>query len=229
MKIRSMLKLSAAVALTATSLAAQAADATLDLYLARHGQTAWNLEKRLQGATDNVLNETGKSQARQLGDKLKGVHFAAVYSSKLARARETAAIALPTLSAQPLPALAERSFGKFEGMFEDERSGELGPEFKARAANPADSLDGGESLDSQAQRVARAVDQIRKAHPSGSVLIVSHGGVTPLILAHLLQLPTTEAVSRIKQGNDEVYLVRLRADQAPAVWKLIGKENLEQL
>ncbi|TXG97564.1 MAG: histidine phosphatase family protein, partial [Zoogloea sp.] len=111
MKIRSLLKLSAAVALAATSLAAQAADATLDLYLARHGQTAWNLEKRLQGATDNVLNETGKSQARQLGDKLKGVHFAAVYSSKLARARETAAIALPTLSAQPLPALAERSFG----------------------------------------------------------------------------------------------------------------------
>ena len=45
----------------------------LDIYLARHGQTDWNLEKRLQGGTDNLLNETGRQQAKQLGDKLAGV------------------------------------------------------------------------------------------------------------------------------------------------------------
>ncbi|MDD3352646.1 histidine phosphatase family protein [Zoogloea sp.] len=227
--VRTLLTLAGALTLATGSLTAQAADAVLDIYLARHGQTAWNLEKRLQGATDNVLNDTGKSQARQLGDTLKGVRFTAVYTSSLVRARETAAIALPKVPAKALPALAERSFGKFEGMFEDERSGELGPEFKARATTPADSLDGGESLDSQAQRVAQAVDQIRTRHSAGNVLVVSHGGVTPLILARLLQLPTLEAVSRIKQANDEVYLVRLRSGQAPALWKLIGQENLEQL
>lgn len=217
------------LSLATLSLTAQAEDATLDLYLARHGQTAWNLEKRLQGATDNALNDTGKAQARQLGEKLKGVSFSAVYASSLARARETATLAVPDVAPTPLPALAERSFGKFEGMFEDGRDGALAEEFKRRASDPDDGLDGGESLNSQARRVATAVEQIRHKQTQGSVLVVSHGGVTPLIMAHLLQLPASEAAARIKQANDEVYLVRLRGQQVPQVWKLIGKESLEQL
>lgn len=229
MHTKHLKKLAGALALASVSLAAQAGDAVLDVYLARHGQTAWNLEKRLQGATDNALNETGKAQARQLGEKLKGVGFSAIYTSSLARARETAALAVPDVAATPLPALAERSFGKFEGMFEDGRDAALGDEFKRRAANPDDGLDGGESLNSQAARVATAVEQIRSRQAAGSVLVVSHGGVTPLIMAHLLQMPASEASARIKQANDEVYLVRLRGQQAPQIWKLIGKESLEQL
>ena len=208
---------------------ALAAEPVLDLYLARHGQTDWNLEKRLQGGTDNHLNETGRAQARQLGDKLAGIRFAAVYHSSLARAGETAALARPGQAGKPLAALAERSFGKFEGMYEDGRDAELSAEFKARSGNLEDSLDGGESIASQARRVATAIAGIRAKHRHGSVLIVSHGGVTPLILAELLQLPVGEAVSRIKQGNDEIYLVRLRGKTPPQVWKLITKENLEQL
>ena len=208
---------------------AQAGEPVLDLYLARHGQTDWNLEKRLQGSTDNPLNETGRAQARQLGDKLAGIRFAAIYHSSLARAGETAALARPGQAGKPLAALAERSFGKFEGMYEDGRDAELSAEFKARSGNLEDSLDGGESVVSQARRVALAVDQIRASQPQGSVLIVSHGGVTPLILAHLLQLPVSEALARIKQGNDEVYLLRLRGKTVPQIWKLISKDSLEQL
>jgi len=208
---------------------AQAGEPVLDLYLARHGQTDWNLEKRLQGSTDNHLNETGRAQARQLGDKLAGIRFAAIYHSSLARAGETAALARPGQAGKPLAALAERSFGKFEGMYEDGRDAELSAEFKARSGNLEDSLDGGESIASQARRVAQAINEIRAKHRHGSVLIVSHGGVTPLILAELLQIPVGEAVSRIKQGNDEIYLVRLRGKAAAQVWKLIAKETLEQL
>ena len=229
MPTKHLKKIAGALALATLSLAAQAEEATLDIYLARHGQTAWNLEKRLQGATDNALNDTGKGQARQLGEKLKGVGFAAVYTSSLARARETAALAVPEVAPTPLPALAERSFGKFEGMFEDGRDAALSDEFKRRAGNPDDGLDGGESLNNQARRVATAVEQIRSRQAKGSVLVVSHGGVTPLIMAHLLQLPASEAATRIKQANDEVYLVRLRGQQAPQIWKLIGKDGLEQL
>ena len=88
-------KLAGTLALASVAVVAHAEEPVLDIYLARHGQTAWNLEKRLQGATDNVLNETGKGQARQLGDTLKGVGFSAVYASSLARARETATLAAP--------------------------------------------------------------------------------------------------------------------------------------
>lgn len=201
----------------------------LDIYLARHGQTDWNLEKRLQGGTDNPLNETGRQQAKQLGDKLAGVPITAVYSSGLVRAKETAALSLPAVKAMPLAELSERSFGKFEGMHEDGRDAAMTAEFKARGSQPDDALDGGESLNSQAQRVAKAIDQIRKAHAKGNVLVVSHGGVTPLLLAHLLKLPVAEAVARIKQSNDEVYLVRLIGQQPPQVFKLITRETLEQL
>ena len=229
MPTKHLKKLAGVLALATLSIAAQAEEATQDVYLARHGQTAWNLEKRLQGATDNALNDTGKAQARQLGERLKGVGFSAVYASSLARARETAALAVPDVAPMPLPALAERSFGKFEGMFEDGRDAALSDEFKRRASDPDDGLNGGESLNSQARRVATAIKQIRSRQAAGSVLLVSHGGVTPLIMAHLLQLPASEATARIKQANDEVYLVRLRGQQAPQVWKLIGKDGLEQL
>ena len=229
MPTKHLKKLAGFLALATLSIAAQAEEATQDVYLARHGQTAWNLEKRLQGATDNALNDTGKAQARQLGERLKGVGFSAVYASSLARARETAALAVPDVAPMPLPALAERSFGKFEGMFEDGRDAALSDEFKRRASDPDDGLNGGESLNSQARRVATAIKQIRSRQAAGSVLLVSHGGVTPLIMAHLLQLPASEATARIKQANDEVYLVRLRGQQAPQVWKLIGKDGLEQL
>lgn len=201
----------------------------LDIYLARHGQTDWNLEKRLQGGTDNPLNDTGRHQAKQLGAKLAGVPITAVYSSSLVRAKETAVLALPAVKATPLAALSERSFGKFEGMYEDGRDAVMTAEFKARGSQPDDALEGGESLNSQASRVAQAIEQIRKAHTNGSVLVVSHGGVTPLILGHLLKLPVPEAVARIKQSNDEVYLVRLIGQQPPQVFKLITREMLEQL
>ena len=77
--------------------------------------------------------------------------------------------------------------------------------------------------------VKSAVRDITGKHKTGSVAIVAHGGVNPLVLAALLDLPVPEAVARIKQANDEVYLVRLRPGQAPSVWKQIVRSTLEQL
>lgn len=201
----------------------------LDIYLVRHGQTQWNLEKRLQGATDNVLNDTGRRQAAELVPRLAGVPFSHIYSSGLRRAQETAAAFAGQTPVTALPALNERSFGKFEGIFEDQRDAALFAEFGKRGSVLDDSLDGGESLQSQADRVKAAVRQITTRHTSGSIAIVAHGGVNPLVLAALLDIPVAEAVARIKQANDEVYLVRLRSGQPPSVWKQVSRSTLEQL
>lgn len=229
MQRRQTLTTLAALSLLPGLSLAQGEDKVLDLYLVRHGQTAWNLEKRLQGATDNVLNETGRRQASELAQRLAGVKFTHIYSSGLKRAQETAAAFAGNTPVTPLPALNERSFGKFEGIFEDERSAALYAEFGKRGSVLDDALDGGESLQSQADRVKTAVREITGRHTSGSVAIVAHGGVNPLVLAALLDLPIPEAVARIRQANDEVYLVRLRPGQVPAVWKQVVRGTLEQL
>lgn len=85
--------LTSALFATSCALALPVAAETqaLDIYLVRHGQTQWNLEKRLQGATDNVLNETGRRQAAELAQRLAGVSFSHIYSSGLRRAQETTA------------------------------------------------------------------------------------------------------------------------------------------
>jgi len=226
---RTFLRSAVASAAVFASLPSFAGDQVLDIYLVRHGQTQWNLDKRLQGSTDNVLNEAGKRQATELAQRLAGVSFTQVYSSGLRRAQETAAALGGKATVTPLNTLNERSFGKFEGIFEDDRSAPLFAEFGRRVSVLDDSLDGGESLQSQADRVKAAVRQMTSRHTSGSVAVVAHGGVTPLVLSALLDIPVPEAVARIKQANDEVYMVRIQAGQAPLVWKLLTRNTLEQL
>lgn len=229
MQRRTLLTSALLAAGCALALPAAAETQVLDIYLVRHGQTQWNLEKRLQGATDNVLNETGRRQAAELAQRLAGVPFSHIYSSGLRRAQETAAAFAGATPVTALPALNERSFGKFEGIFEDQRDAALFAEFGRRGNALDDSLDGGESLQSQADRVKAAVRQITARHATGSIAIVAHGGVNPLVLAALLDIPVAEAVARIKQANDEVYLVRLRSGQPPSVWKQVVRSTLEQL
>lgn len=229
MQRRALLASALLAAGCAFALPAAAETPVLDIYLVRHGQTQWNLEKRLQGATDNVLNDTGRRQAAELVPRLAGVPFGHIYSSGLRRAQETAAAFAGQTPVTALPALNERSFGKFEGIFEDQRDAALFAEFGKRGNVLDDALDGGESLQSQADRVKAAVRQITNRHTSGSIAIVAHGGVNPLVLAALLDIPVAEAVARIKQGNDEVYLVRLRSGQPPSVWKQVSRSTLEQL
>src|SRR5881396_3482425 len=90
--------------------------ATLRIYLARHGQTDWNAQSRLQGRTDIPLNPTGREQASKLAALLKGVRLDAVYSSTLRRSRETAEILHGITPIESLDGLCEQGLGKFEGI-----------------------------------------------------------------------------------------------------------------
>jgi hypothetical protein len=89
---------------------------TLRIYLARHGETEWNVERRLQGGTDTALNATGGQQAAKLRDRLKGARLDAVYSSTLSRSRETAEIVRGQVPLKSFVGLNERKLGSLKAV-----------------------------------------------------------------------------------------------------------------
>src|SRR4029077_20156374 len=161
---------------------------TLRIYLARHGETDWNAERRLQGRTDTALNSTGRQQAAKLADKLKGVRLDAVYSSTLSRSIETATIARGGGPLKSLAGLNERNHGKFEGAKVDGSDPVTEKEWRQRRRDPEDELDGGESLNQFYERVRTTFGAIRSQHGSGAILIVGHSLTNQMILRALLGL-----------------------------------------
>lgn len=149
------------------------------LLLARHGETDWNLERRVQGHSDRALNETGLAQAQALAAELAGEHLDAVYASDLARALDTArAIAdARGLEVIPVPDLRERNFGTWEGLRDDE----VLARFPQAHTGPWGDAETHEEL---AERTLAALRRIAAVHPEGRVLVVSHGGPLRAVLRH---------------------------------------------
>jgi len=199
------------------------AGGTLRLYVARHGQTDWNLAHRLQGWTDRPLDDTGRKQAIDLAETLKGVHLDAIYSSTLSRSRDTAeAVAGSSMTVKNLPGLRERNYGRFQG------GSDTDPDYLKRVSAWDDAMDGGETLNQLLARARDSLDMIRREHPAGNVLIVAHRITNQMILRALLNLTPEQAV-KIEQGNDEVYLVEFDPGAKPRLWKLVRGGNLGDL
>jgi len=156
-----------------------------ELLLVRHGETDWNAEGRLQGRTDRPLNDYGRRQARALADELAGEGLEAVYSSDLARARETAEIVAERLGLEVVldPDLREKDWGNWEGLTPAERDG---LELVA------------ESTQEHAARTLRALHRIAERHPGKRVLVVTHGGSLRRVQVEVLglALPVVENCGR---------------------------------
>ncbi len=153
--------------------------------LVRHGETAWNAERRIQGQLDVPLSSVGHAQARAAANALSGEDFAAIYSSDLVRALHTAEAAahLLKLPVRRHPDLRERHYGVLQtltyGEFEQRHPGAYA-RFRAREEDFA-LPGGGESLRRFADRVHRCVDAIAAAHAGSRVLVVTHGGVLDVL------------------------------------------------
>jgi 2,3-bisphosphoglycerate-dependent phosphoglycerate mutase len=150
----------------------------------RHGETDWNVEKRIQGQTDIPLNETGRSQALAMAFNAGHHEFGAIYSSDLQRALDTAGMLAERrgLEVLQLASLRERHFGIFQGLTADEGLLQF-PGAHARYISRDVSFDfeSGESLLRLSERVEEAVAYLTQQHPGQTIAAVSHGGVLEMI------------------------------------------------
>jgi len=201
-----------AAALGVAMLVVPQRDNVLRLYLARHGETEWNRDRRLQGSADIPLNDTGRRQAAALADRLSGVQLDAVYSSELRRSRDTAAIVHGAAPIVALAGLNERRLGVFEGQISS-------AEYERRRQDPDDTLDGGESLSQFFARIHATLESLLRRHRSGAILIVGHGGTNQMIVRALFGL-SAEKAAAFNQANDELYLCEIASGTARRFWKL---------
>lgn len=149
-----------------------------DIVLIRHGETLWNRERRMQGHTDTPLSEAGRAQAARLGERLCGSAFAALYSSDLARAWDTAhAIAQRTGHDIIADAnLRERRFGIFEGLKYEEMSERHPAEWQRfQSRDPDYVIPDGECAREFHARCLACLTAIAERHPGETVVVVTHG------------------------------------------------------
>ncbi|MBU4533314.1 MAG: alpha-ribazole phosphatase [Eubacteriales bacterium] len=184
------------------------------LYLVRHGETLWNNVMRYQGHCDIALNETGERQARALADRLAGEQFAAVYSSDLTRAYQTASIiAQPHgLPVNRLNSLREIHFGEWEGLSREEIRRRYPKESELWWAQPLYTrLPGGETLAEVRDRAVGSVQSIARNHTGDQVIITAHGGTIRAIVATYLGMDLNE-YWRLRQDNAALSIVDVYDD-----------------
>jgi broad specificity phosphatase PhoE len=161
-----------------------------EIFLVRHGETAWNAGEIFRGRADISLNEKGIVQAKLLGDYLKKSRLEAVYSSPLQRAVSTAErIAGPhSLDVKIEPALIDMDYGEWQGMPLTEVKKIYEKLYIKWKASPEKvKFPGGDSLDDVRSRAITAVNKIVKKH-KGSVVLVSHRVVNKVLICALLGL-----------------------------------------
>ena len=151
------------------------------IHLARHGETAWSLSGQHTGRTDLPLTERGERNARALGQRLRGLEFAKVYTSPLQRAARTCELAGFGTSAEIDPDLVEWDYGQYEGRRTAEIHAER-PDWQLFR----DGCPGGESPGQIGARTDRVVGRVRAI--KGDVLVFSSGHFLRVLAARWLGL-----------------------------------------
>jgi broad specificity phosphatase PhoE len=150
----------------------------INVYLARHGQTAYNLEGRFQGQLPVPLDDTGRDQAAELAERAAAHGFRALWSSPLLRARETAQTVAQRIGLSPRedPRLMETDAGDWTNRSFAEVQAEAPELFAAfLAGDPGFAFPGGESFAQQEVRVGAALDDVEAGELPA--LVVCHGMV----------------------------------------------------
>ncbi len=186
----------------------------------RHGETAWNVDGRIQGQLDVPLNDMGRWQVHRLALAVSDENIGAIYSSDLLRAFETAQ-AVARGCDQPIttdPGLRERGFGIFEGLSYDEINLRWPVQAERwRKRDPDFAPEGGESLRQFSARGVGTVARLAALHPGETIAIVSHGGVMDCLYRAASRI-TLDAPRSWQLGNASIN----RVLYTPQGFSLIG-------
>lgn len=198
-----------------------------ELILVRHGETLWNRERRMQGQTDTPLSDLGHAQAAALGQRLARHPFAAIYSSDLARAWETAAPIAQASGREVIsePRLRECTFGVFEGLTYPEMAQRY-PDEHARFVLREDdyAVPGGESPRQFYQRSLGCLEDIAAAHAGECVVVVTHGLVLDTLHRAVHNMPLN-AKREAPLLNASLNIFR----RAPQAWIEVTWGDVEHL
>src|SRR3954447_24169694 len=163
------------------------------IHLARHGQTAYNVEGRFQGHLPVPLDDTGREQARRLPATRAGGEVRAFVCSPLARARETAGIVAERIGLEPAEdaRFAETDTGDWTGRsFAEIRAEDPEGSRRYEVSDPSFRSPSGESFAEQSDRVQAGLRALRERPGALPALVVCHRGVIRLALAVATGDPT---------------------------------------
>ena len=160
------------------------------VYFVRHGQTVWNVENKICGATDIELTELGHQQAVDTGKRIleEGIRADEILYSPLVRAAETARhiSEMTGIPARMEPRLKEQNFGKWESTPRD------GREFQRAKADFCCRYGGGESMLQLAQRIYNLLDELREESEDKTYILVAHNGISRVVHSYFYEMTNEE-------------------------------------
>ncbi|CAN6680176.1 unnamed protein product [Malus baccata var. baccata] len=190
-----------------------------EIIVVRHGETAWNADRRIQGHLDVDLNDAGRQQAAAVGNRLsKDPKISLVYSSDLSRAYETAQIIASKcggLTVATDPDLRERHLGDLQGIVYHELA-KLKPQAHQAFLSRETCQEipgGGESLDQLHRRCTSSLQRIGNKHKGERVVVVTHGGVIRTLLKK--GYPNGKSIGKV--ANTSIQIFHLYDDEKWAV------------
>ncbi|AWH88149.1 2,3-diphosphoglycerate-dependent phosphoglycerate mutase GpmB [Limnobaculum parvum] len=179
------------------------------VYLIRHGETEWNVARKIQGQTDSKLTSLGELQARQAGKRLRNMGITHIIASDLGRTRQTAQLLAEYCCIEPTFDSRLRELNM--GILEQRRVDSLTPEEEQQRmlildGTPNGRIPQGESLTELSTRMRAVLDDCKKLPEGSRPILVSHGIALGSLLGNVLGLPPY-AERRLRLRNCSLSLV----------------------
>ena len=204
----------------------------MKLILVRHGETAWNAQKRYQGTKNPGLNDKGRKQAKAVANELKHEKIDAIYCSPMRRARETLEEIIkfhPSIEPVFLDNLVELNYGGFEGLTKQEIAEKFGDYLHERVKKGIHfKYPSGESVAELLERIIGVLERLKKKHFGQIVLIVGHSNANKAMLHLIVDFPK-EDFYELYHPHDLIYIVDLKEEKPKVRHKYVGKKQGEGL